>query len=91
MIFRLHPLALACLALGTTSALAAPLELQETVITAKGYQAATQDIPQAIEVLEPSATHGTEPLGSVAISSAAAPAPVFSRGKAREAKFGHSK
>ena len=51
MILRLHPLALACLA-ASTSALAAPLELQETVITAKGYEAATQDIPQAIEVLQ---------------------------------------
>ncbi|WP_215900732.1 hypothetical protein, partial [Acinetobacter baumannii] len=30
-------------------------------------------------------------LGSVAISSAAAPEPVFTRGKAGEAKFGYSK
>lgn len=64
MIPRLHPLALACFAVSTT-ALAAPLELQETVVTAKGYEAATHDIPQAIEVLEPAATHGTQTAGSL--------------------------
>lgn len=64
MIFRLHPLALACLAV-SASTLAAPLELQETVVTAKGYQAATRDIPQAIEVLEPATTHGSATAGSL--------------------------
>lgn len=64
MIFRLHPLALACLAV-SASTLAAPLELQETVITAKGYQAATQDIPQAIEVLQAQPTETAAAAGSL--------------------------
>ena len=64
MIFRLHPLALACLAVSASS-LAAPLELQETVITAKGYQAATQDIPQAIEVLQAQPTETAAAAGSL--------------------------
>lgn len=65
MIFRLHPLALACLAVSTSSVLAAPLELQETVVTAKGYEAATQDIPQAIEVLQAQPTETAAPAGSL--------------------------
>ncbi|MCQ4255319.1 hypothetical protein NAU85_16200 [Pseudomonas stutzeri] len=65
MILRLHPLALACLAVSTSSVLAAPLELQETVVTAKGYEAATQDIPQAIEVLQAQPTETAAPAGSL--------------------------
>ena len=66
MIFRLHPLALAlaCLAV-SASTLAAPLELQKTVITAKGYQAATQDIPQAVEVLQAQPTETAAAAGSL--------------------------
>ncbi|MCW3147647.1 TonB-dependent receptor [Stutzerimonas stutzeri] len=65
MISRLHPLALACLAVSTSSAFASPLELEETVITAKGYQAATQDIPQAIEVLQAQPSETAAPAGSL--------------------------
>ena len=65
MILRLHPLALACLAISTSSALAAPLELGETVITATGYQAATQDVPQAIEVLKAQPNETAAPAGSL--------------------------
>lgn len=65
MILRLHPLALACLAISTSSVLAAPLELEETVVTAKGYQAAAQDIPQAIEVLQPRPSETGTPAGSL--------------------------
>lgn len=69
MIFRLHPLALACLAVSSSVLAApeetAPLELQETVVTAKGYQAATQDIPQAIEVLQARPTETGGPAGSL--------------------------
>jgi hemoglobin/transferrin/lactoferrin receptor protein len=64
MIFRLHPLALTCLAF-SAGTLAEPIELQETVITAKGYQASSLDIPQAIEVLEPATTHGSATAGSL--------------------------
>lgn len=65
MILRLHPLALACLAISTYSALAAPLELGETVITATGDQAATQDVPQAIEVLKAQPNETAAPAGSL--------------------------
>jgi hemoglobin/transferrin/lactoferrin receptor protein len=65
MNFRLTPLAVACLTLASPLAFASPVQLQETVVTATGYQAATQDIPQAIEVLQPHAAQGGEPAGSL--------------------------
>lgn len=65
MNFRLTPLALACLTLASPLSFASPVELQESVVTATGYQAATQDIPQAIEVLQPQPAQGGEPVGSL--------------------------
>ena len=64
MPFQPKLLAIACLALGSCAAWAEQLELQPTVVTAKGYEAGAQDTPQAIELLQPQPV-SAEPLGSL--------------------------
>ncbi len=56
MSFPLSRLTLACLAALNVSAYAADLQLDDTVVTARGYASDSFDTPQAINVIKPQAT-----------------------------------
>ena len=56
MSFPLSRLTLACLAALNVSAYAADLQLDDTVVTARGYASDSFDTPQAINVIKPHAT-----------------------------------
>lgn len=59
-------LPVACLlATALSSASAAPVELTDTVVTASGHATATDEVPQAIEVIEPDALDAAAPAGQL--------------------------